>query len=235
MTAAHLSRNPKHVAKSIVIVLAVLGLVFASFTAVAQTIDSQRVADSSIATQAPEGAKKGKRAKKVKKGKKGKRARKGAAKAKTTSMSVDEMKDSAQSMVTRMRDMLETSFGLLEESIARNDVATTSIRNEAITAMKGLVKLSEENLMTLRQKAAERDRDGVEHEYVKISIASAKLSELYAQVRTSGGIDVDIEATDVESSFSIDSEMPVDQETPATFSDSADVIPDEPVFASTYR
>lgn len=226
MKATHPSRSPKRVARLIVIVLAVLGLVFASFTAVAQTTDGQRVADSATATQAPEGAKKGK---------KGKKVRKGAAQAKTASMSVDEMKDSAQGMVTRMRDMLETSFGLLEESIARNDVATTSIRNEAITAMKGLVKLSEENLMTLRQKAAERDRDGVEHEYVKISIASAKLSELYAQVRTSGGIDVDIEATDVESSFSIDSEMPVDQETPATFSDSADVIPDEPVFASTYR
>ena len=226
MKATHPSRSPKRVARLIVIVLAVLGLVFASFTAVAQTTDGQRVADSATATKAPEGAKKGK---------KGKKARKGAAQAKTASMSVDEMKDSAQGMVTRMRDMLETSFGLLEESIARNDVATTSIRNEAITAMKGLVKLSEENLMTLRQKAAERDRDGVEHEYVKISIASAKLSELYAQVRTSGGIDVDIEATDVESSFSIDSEMPVDQETPATFSDSADVIPDEPVFASTYR
>jgi hypothetical protein len=149
------------------------------------------------------------------------------------SMSIDEMEQSAKQLVGKMEEILTMSFKLLEQSISSSDVAATAIRNEAITAMKGLVKLSEENYITLQQKRAEQNRDAVEHEFVKISIASAKVKELFAQVKTAGGIDVDIEAIQVESTLDIESSIPVDSETYTEFgSESVDVLPDPPSHAS---
>lgn len=149
-------------------------------------------------------------------------------------MTIDQMMKSAGEMVHAMEDSLSKSFKLLEESIQAGDVAATQARNEAITAMKGLVKLSEENNFTLQQKSAEGDKEGVEHEYVKISIAAAKVQELFAQVQTAGGINVDIEATGVESSLDIESDFPVIQELTTTFVTTAEVLPDPPIHASPY-
>jgi hypothetical protein len=67
---------------------------------------------------------------------------------------------------------------------------------------------------------------------VKISIASAKVAELYAQVKTASGIDVDIEATEVERTLDIKSSLPADLETASDFSEPFDTLPDDPVHAS---
>ena len=153
-----------------------------------------------------------------------------------SALSIEEMETGARDQVNKMQEMLASSFKLLEQAISTSDVASTAIRNEAITAMKGLVKLSEENLIMLQQKKAEKDRDGVEHEYVKISIAAAKVSELYAQVRTAAGIDVDLEDTQVERTLDIESSlsMEVGDVSAAGVSDSANVLPDPPTYASPF-
>ena len=72
-------------------------------------------------------------------------------------MSVAQMVAAGEEHLEGMRQALSDSFALLEESIASGDVACTTARNESITAMKGLVKLSEENYVSLQQKAAEGD------------------------------------------------------------------------------
>ena len=150
-----------------------------------------------------------------------------------SSMSIEELDGAANEMVKKMEERLTLRFQLLEQSISSSDVAATAIRTEAITAIKGLVKLSEENYMTLQQKRAEKDRDGEVHEYVKISIAAAKVAELYAQVKTASGIDVDLESTQVESTLDIESSIPVDTETFSGFgTEAVDVIPDPPSHAS---
>lgn len=132
----------------------------------------------------------------------------GSAVAKNPSnMSIEEMVSGAGGMVDGMGQKLSNSFKLLEESISGQNVAATVARNEAITAMKGLVKLSEENFVSLQQAAAEGNRDSVEHEYVKIMIARGKIGELFAQVKTAGGIMVDMETPDTERQVEIDSEM----------------------------
>ena len=132
----------------------------------------------------------------------------GAASAKSpSSMSIEEMVSGAGSMVDGMGKSLSSSFKLLEESISGSNVGATVARNEAITAIKGLVKLSEENFVALQQAAAEGDREGVENEYVKIMIAKGKVGELFAQVKTAGGIMVDMETPDSERNVEIDSEM----------------------------
>jgi hypothetical protein len=153
-----------------------------------------------------------------------------------SALGIGEMETAAREQVNKMEEMLASSFKLLEQAISTSDVASTAIRNEAITAMKGLVKLSEENLIMLQQKKAEQDRDAVEHEYVKISIAAAKVAELYAQVRTASGIDVDLEDTRVERTLDIESALPMDMGnvSSADVSDSLDVLPDPPSHASPF-
>lgn len=147
-------------------------------------------------------------------------------------MSADELVDSAKAMVREMADKLSESFKLLEESMSAGDVGATQARNEAITAMKGLVKLSEENLRTLQQASAEGDRERMEHEYVKISIASAKVEELYAQVRTAGGIEVDLEAPGVERTVTLENAFPLLPE--LTSAAPSQIIPDAPIQASPF-
>jgi hypothetical protein len=135
-----------------------------------------------------------------------------------------------------MEKQLGDSFQLLEESIAQGDVAATTARNEAITGMKGLVKLSEQNLLTLQQRSAERDRQLVEHEYVKISIACAKVGEFYAQIKSATGVPVDLELADVERKLDYEGKLPVVETLSTSFADPttpADV-PDPPPHASPY-
>ncbi len=153
-----------------------------------------------------------------------------------SSMSMDELVAGAKKMVDSMENQLTESFKLLEKAIADGDVGATNTRNEAITAMKGLVKLSEENLLTLQQKAAEGDREGVEHEYVKISIAQSKTTELFAQVQTAGGIEVDMEIQDVDRQMSIEATLPLVPESTVTFAEApvAAAAETPPVFASPF-
>ncbi len=148
-------------------------------------------------------------------------------------LTIDDMVDRASTCVRRMENQLSKSFKMLEESIADGDVAATTARNEAITAMKGLVKLSEQNLLTLQQKAAERDRKRVEHEYVKITIACRKVGEFYAQVRSATGIPIDLELTDVERRLVFEGRLPVVESLTTLYAEPAN-LPAPPVHASPY-
>jgi hypothetical protein len=157
-----------------------------------------------------------------------------AADADLSQLSNDELAKSAHTMVQKMESQLTESFKLLEASLAGGDVGATTARNEAITKIKSLVKLSEENFKSLQESLATGDRERAEHEHVKIAITAAKVSELMAQVRTAGGIDVDVESTEVDLNADYDGEFPLLPELSATFLDTPDLVPDPPIHASPY-
>jgi hypothetical protein len=146
--------------------------------------------------------------------------------------SVKELTEKAENAVKGMQRMLKESFGLLEKSISDKRPEEVTMRREAITAMKGLVRLSEDGLVALQQYAAERDRERVEHEFVKIVIASSKIGELYAQVQSVGGV-FDLEVADVDRKMSYIGSLPADPVLPTQFQEPA-VMPDPPVSASPY-
>ena len=144
----------------------------------------------------------------------------------------------ASGFVKKMEESLTDSFYLLESSLSAGDVNAANTRNEAITVMKGLVKLSEQNLMNMQQKAAEGDRKRVENEYVKISIAHAKVQEYYAQVKSAVSIGVtNLELSQVERRLVYSGELPVVDDLPGLYTTTYDVFintPAEPVYASPY-
>jgi hypothetical protein len=152
--------------------------------------------------------------------------------------SSEELVERAASLVKKMEQWLTESFYLLEASLSAGDVNAANTRNEAITVMKGLVKLSEQNLMTMRQKAAEGDRKRVENEYVKISIAHGKVQEYYAQVKSAESIGVtDLELSSVERRLVYSGQLPVVDDLPNLYAQTYNVFrntPSEAVHASPY-
>ena len=151
--------------------------------------------------------------------------------------STEQLVSKASGFVSQMEKWLSDSFWLLEAAVSGSDINAANTRNEAITVMKGLVKLSEQNLMTMRQKAAEGDRHRVENEYVKISIAYSKVQEYYAQVKSAGGVRGSLEVTAVERRLVFSGELPVVEEVPTLFTQNLDVFmqpPVEPPNASPY-
>jgi hypothetical protein len=129
-----------------------------------------------------------------------------------------QLADKAQKLVAQMDKQLTESFYLLEASLSAGDLAAASARNEAITVMKGLLKLAEGNLRTLKQRVAEDDRPRVENEYVKITIAASKVQEYYAQVRSAASVGLeDFEGGTVERRLTFSGRLPVLEELPRMF------------------
>lgn len=148
-----------------------------------------------------------------------------------SNQSTPQLVERAVALVRKMEEQLTDSFYLLEASLAAGDVNGANTRNEAITVMKGLVKLSEQNLMAMRQKAAEGDRKRVENEYVKILIASQKVSEYYAQVKSAVSLGVGVlELSSVERRLVFSGSLPVVDELPQLYT-SFDVF--DPVVGET--
>jgi len=148
------------------------------------------------------------------------------------SSSVPKLVAKAETNVREMEAMLKKSFGLLEKSIASSRAAEVTARNEAITAMKAMVKIAENGYLVLQQRAVEGDREAVKREFVKIALARSKVTELFAQVRSAGQI-VNLEVTDVKRSVLYMGALPVDLTIPEQFTE-VDVIPEPPVSASPY-
>lgn len=85
-----------------------------------------------------------------------------------------------------MRSQLEDAFKVLEESKAARSFQRIELIQEAITAMKGLVRLAEQNLLAGQEAAAKGDRKTLEQTWLTVKVAAAKMKELLVQVRTEG-------------------------------------------------
>ena len=102
-------------------------------------------------------------------------------------ISVAEMTRQAGIQVREMDGVIQAAFDSLEDARGDEDLQRISCINDALTAMKGLLRLAEENMLSLRESAARADKAAVEFEYIKVGIASDKFVELDAQVRSCGG------------------------------------------------
>ena len=85
-----------------------------------------------------------------------------------------------------MRTQLEDAFKVLEESKAARSFQRIELIQEAITAMKGLVRLAEQNLVAGQEATIKGDRKTLEQTWLTVKVAAAKMKELLVQVRTEG-------------------------------------------------
>lgn len=140
-------------------------------------------------------------------------------------LSPPEMIEQAEEKLAAMRSTLGDSFGELASARKTQDIQRLSCVNEALTAVKGLVRLAEQNYVSLREATAQGDTEAAEHEFVKLSLAAGKVGELSAQLKACAGPTVASEA-DGEPELKVlsDSELSDDQDPMAWYSDSEVVL-----------
>ncbi len=104
---------------------------------------------------------------------------------------INRQLEQAQAYLDRLHGMVSGGFGELEDARKTQNIARVNCVNEALTTMKGLVRLAESNYLAMQECASRKDAACSEHEYVKISIAFNKSEELDGQLKGCGGPSVD--------------------------------------------
>lgn len=89
-----------------------------------------------------------------------------------------EKADQADAYINNMKEVLRTILKYLEEARDERDVVKLNCVNEKLTAVKGLLRISETSDVTLREALARRDPEAAAHEFEKIAIAARKVEQL---------------------------------------------------------
>ncbi len=102
-------------------------------------------------------------------------------------MTLEEMltegEKSVQDMNLTVREVLDS----LASARKANDFARMNCIGTSLSSIKGLLRISDQNALSLRERVIARDRPGAEHEFVKMRIARQKVGELMSQARSCGG------------------------------------------------
>jgi len=96
----------------------------------------------------------------------------------------------AQRHVDDMNVIIQEAFDQLESARSEEDIQRVNCISEGVTAMRGLLKIAEENMLSLREFNARGDAKSAGHSAMKIAIAQKKFGELDSQVRSCGGPDL---------------------------------------------
>lgn len=105
----------------------------------------------------------------------------------TPKLTIEEKVNKGDEYMTTMNDILQQSVATLEQARSANDVERIAKVREAVVAMRGLLRLSQQNLDSLRSAAAARDERKANSEFVKLTMAYNKFLELDAEIRSAGG------------------------------------------------
>lgn len=112
--------------------------------------------------------------------------------------------------LNRMREVLKTVLKFLEEAREKRDVIKLNCVNEKLTAVKGLLKVSEQADVTMQEALARRDEETSRHEYDKISIARNKVDQLLGESEACvGELSIYAGDTTVEVTGGDNSQIPV--------------------------
>ena len=106
------------------------------------------------------------------------------------STTLAEKAEESQVNVDEMRSMMKEAFTELENARSEEDLPRLTCVREVVTAMKGLLRLAEENILSLRDSVARKNGKGTEHEAMKINIASDKFRKLHDRARSCGAPDM---------------------------------------------
>jgi opacity protein-like surface antigen len=105
----------------------------------------------------------------------------------STSASMGARMSQMEGAVERMRTAYQESLSVLEEARKAQDVERLTAINEALTAIKGLLKHAEQNLLSLQEAYATGNQAAFDELALKIEVAAEKVQELKGQVLSSGG------------------------------------------------
>lgn len=103
------------------------------------------------------------------------------------SLSLRQMVSQGEDDLNAMKAVLKEGFAELKAARENESVQKINQVNEALSTIKGLLRLSEQNFILLQEAAAKGQRDKAERELVKIVVAKDKVMELRGLIRAAGG------------------------------------------------
>lgn len=156
-----------------------------------------------------------------------------ARKAPRERMTVSAMLEEARARMEATDRALGDSFGALEAARKAGDIQRLDCVNEALTAIKGLVRLAQQNFTALQELAAQGDAERAEHEFVKLSLAADKVASLSVELRACGAPSVSTETDgEAERTLLSDKDLPLTEADPLSWFSETDVILQEPAVSS---
>lgn len=99
----------------------------------------------------------------------------------------DQKMQTAQSRVAKMKGTLQAALGKLEAAKGQNDILKVSCINDQLSAIKGLLKISEESVDALKEAIGRKDEELIEHQVTKVSIAASRVEGFGVEVEACMG------------------------------------------------
>jgi len=107
-------------------------------------------------------------------------------------MDLGEMQTLAEFYLQEMNQLVTDVLEGLSEAQKGNDLPRVQCISGVLSSLKGLVRLSEQNRISLREAAIANDRATAAHEFVKLHVARNRVRELHAQAKGCGGPGVEL-------------------------------------------
>ena len=98
------------------------------------------------------------------------------------SLSTDEKLARAGVGVDGIRDTHQAALVRLQAASEKQDILQLNCVRDKMAAIKGLLKIAEQADVSLKEAAVKRDEELINHEYTKISIASARAENYRVEV-----------------------------------------------------
>ena len=84
--------------------------------------------------------------------------------------------------INQIKGVLELALQRLEAARAEKDIVKLNCVNDKLSAIKGLLKISEQADISLKEAAARKDGELINHEFTKISIAAIRAENFRVEV-----------------------------------------------------
>jgi hypothetical protein len=115
----------------------------------------------------------------------------------------------SRELIDRMKEVLSKVLKHLEDAREERDVIKLNCVNEKLTAVKGLLKISEQADVAMQEALARRNAEVAQHEFEKISIAGTKCEQLFAESEACVG-ELAVYAGDTQVEVVVEGEPPDD-------------------------
>lgn len=102
-------------------------------------------------------------------------------------LSTEAKIERADEAIEQMKDTLKLALTRLQQSREENDILQVNCVNDKLSAIKGLLKISEQAAVNLREAVAKGDAELINHEYTKVSIAAARVENFRVEVEACVG------------------------------------------------
>ncbi len=115
--------------------------------------------------------------------------------AKIAKLSSSQKISTATAMISKMGGSLKEAYNILKKTRKEKDIIKLNCVNESIKKIKGLLKRSKEDLMSLQESIAKDDAKSANYYYTKITLANQNIKQASVEALSCEGT-ITIEAKD---------------------------------------